>query len=97
MLIFVYFIYVICDMQSNVVAYNEGCVAQLEKKLFLEDAISDLPPVSLFCYAAICICYYACFYYAYAFFFLIRSRTMNIAMKCLIRQILKQNFSGRLD
>lgn len=33
------------EFESNVVAYNEGCVAQLEKKLFLEDAISDLPPV----------------------------------------------------
>ncbi|KAF2286276.1 hypothetical protein GH714_013067 [Hevea brasiliensis] len=33
------------EFDSNVVAYDEGCVAPLEKKLFLEDAISDLPPV----------------------------------------------------
>ncbi|KDP44326.1 hypothetical protein JCGZ_19193 [Jatropha curcas] len=33
------------EFESNVVAYDEGSVAQLEKKLLLEDAISDLPAI----------------------------------------------------
>ncbi|KAK6941277.1 Chromo domain [Dillenia turbinata] len=33
------------EFEINTVAYNEGHEVQLEKKLFLEDAISDLPAV----------------------------------------------------
>ncbi|KAL6982395.1 DNA (cytosine-5)-methyltransferase cmt3 [Sarracenia purpurea var. burkii] len=33
------------EFESNTVAYNEGRKLELEKELFLEDAISDLPPV----------------------------------------------------
>ncbi|OMP02903.1 hypothetical protein COLO4_10748 [Corchorus olitorius] len=33
------------EFEKNTVAYNEGQQVDLEKKLFLEDAISDLPPV----------------------------------------------------
>ncbi|OMO79806.1 hypothetical protein CCACVL1_13403 [Corchorus capsularis] len=33
------------EFEMNTVAYNEGEQVELEKKLFLEDAISDLPPV----------------------------------------------------
>ncbi|KAI5675160.1 hypothetical protein M9H77_06110 [Catharanthus roseus] len=33
------------EFESNVVAYNEGCKVDLEKELFLGDAISDLPEV----------------------------------------------------
>ena len=33
-------------MQINTVAYNEGHTVELENKLFLGDAISDLPEVS---------------------------------------------------
>ena len=44
-------------MQKNTVAYDEGHDVQLEKKLFLEDAISDLPPVCLiYCVAFRFIC-----------------------------------------
>lgn len=32
-------------MKSNTVAYEEGSKVELENELFLEDAISDLPPV----------------------------------------------------
>ncbi|OMP03392.1 hypothetical protein COLO4_10449 [Corchorus olitorius] len=33
------------EFEMNTVAYNEGQLVELEKKLFLEDAISDLPAV----------------------------------------------------
>ncbi|KAE9462306.1 hypothetical protein C3L33_05784, partial [Rhododendron williamsianum] len=33
------------EFEGNVVAYEEGRRAELEKELFLKDAISDLPPV----------------------------------------------------
>lgn len=44
-------------LQGNVVAYDEGHPVQLERKLFLEDAISDLPEVcnSLLLVLPICI------------------------------------------
>jgi len=32
-------------LQTNTVAYDEGHKVQLQKKLLLADAISDLPPV----------------------------------------------------
>ncbi|KAG5550546.1 hypothetical protein RHGRI_015492 [Rhododendron griersonianum] len=34
------------EFEGNVVAYEEGRRAKLEKELFLKDAISDLPPVN---------------------------------------------------
>ena len=40
-------------MQMNTVAWNEGQQVELEKKLLLEDAISDLPAVSFM----ICWCF----------------------------------------
>ncbi|KAF5735727.1 Chromomethylase 1 putative isoform 3 [Tripterygium wilfordii] len=33
------------EFEMNTVAYDEGCTPQLERKLLLEDAISDLPSV----------------------------------------------------
>lgn len=33
------------EFEGNTVAYEEGVQAQLENKLFLKDAISDLPAV----------------------------------------------------
>ena len=38
---------VLCCLEINTVAYNEGQKVQLQKKLLLEDAISDLPRVLL--------------------------------------------------
>lgn len=37
-------------VQSNVVAYEEGSKVDLEKELFLSDAISDLPLVCNMCF-----------------------------------------------
>ncbi|KAK8509532.1 hypothetical protein V6N12_001622 [Hibiscus sabdariffa] len=34
------------EFEMNTVAWSEGQKPELEKKLLLEDAISDLPPVS---------------------------------------------------
>ncbi|KAM7501160.1 hypothetical protein LguiB_000064 [Lonicera macranthoides] len=34
------------EFEMNVVGYEEGCNVELEKELFLGDAISDLPPVN---------------------------------------------------
>ena len=36
-------------MQMNTVAYDEGHKMELETKLLLADAISDLPPVRKIC------------------------------------------------
>lgn len=33
-------------MQSNTVVHDDGLKVELEKELYLGDAISDLPPVS---------------------------------------------------
>ncbi|KAK9273931.1 hypothetical protein L1049_018743 [Liquidambar formosana] len=34
------------EFESHAVAYEEGCSVELERKLLLKDAISDLPPVT---------------------------------------------------
>lgn len=48
-------------MQGNTVAYDEGGPVQLERKLLLEDAISDLPAVkSSNCY---CWVWFTLFFY----------------------------------
>lgn len=43
-----------CWVQSNAVAYDEGHGVELEKKLFLGDAVSDLPPVCISCLCILC-------------------------------------------
>lgn len=48
-------------MQRNTVAYDEGQKLELEKKLLLEDAISDLPDV--------CFKFYYYYYYLILFLF----------------------------
>lgn len=55
-------------MQMNVVAYDEGHDRiQLEKKLLLEDAISDLPAV---CYAYLNRLVFSSLFCPYIHFFL---------------------------
>lgn len=45
------------EFEGNTVAYEEGVQAQLENKLFLKDAISDLPALSYIS----CLCFYIIF------------------------------------
>jgi hypothetical protein len=79
------------------VAYEEGVKPQLERKLFLEDAISDLPAVGYISRSFNLISCKLITFSCLIHFNVIRLRTMKSVMRCHMVNLLKQNFNEWLD
>lgn len=80
-------------MQRNTVAYDEGHNFELERKLFLADAISDLPPVKSFSFLFL-LFYDSMPLCAYIYLVLFRLRIVKIGMKCHMENPQKQIFKS---
>lgn len=74
-------------------AYEEGVKPQLERKLFLEDAISDLPAVGYVPRSFNLISRKLKTFSCLIHFNVIRLRTMKSVMRCHMVNLLKQNFN----
>lgn len=86
-------------MQGNTVAYDEGGPVQLERKLSLEDAISDLPAVkSSNCYCWVWFTFSSTFLNVYlSTSFVCRLRIVKTGMRCHMQGPPRQNFRGLSD
>lgn len=86
----------------NVVTYDEGSAPKLEDKLYLEDAISDLPAVCIFCVFRVTTLnfkYGSLVVYIFSFHFHVfcRWQMMKTVMKCHMTLIPKLSFKSSLD
>ena len=89
-------------MQSHTVAFEEGHEVELEKELFLEDAISDLPPVQKLSSYFVCFVCLSLFVYVLPLIFifnllLLRLRIMRDGMRCHMEESRRQIFKSSLD